>query len=783
MILLSEKTVFGDEQKYEEMLEGFVGIHRKSGVVTQGGKKIVLSTRPYQENGRTFVALEEICQLLGRTYKNEVKCLPNEFMKKAANGELHVALEDYLVRFLNVQVYTDNTTINSGMLIFGNRLFTPPENVNWHKRILVPPHDQDEPFVPPRLPNELQEFNDYLFYLRPKENDILAAYKKSMVKGKHPRLQSTEKDFERIRLEVAKSPLKKKWAMEIIKAADEILNKAPIVYELRDGIRLLYVSRQVLAHMYALGMAYQLTGKQIYAERAYQDLQAAATFPDWHPQHDIDVGEMAAGVAIGYDWMYHGFTKEQREVIEKGIYQNCFCPFAKAYETKRSPMGSTVIDQGNHTMISSSGIALAAMALLDVYPDEALWFLKNAVRGIESILYLFAHDGAYFEGPHYWELGMQYLAKMISSLQSVFQSDFTIGLSQGLSETADWLLHMSTPLGGIFNFSDSDEGKQYVPELFYLGNYYKKPGISAAVLEATNGELKNVEDKVLGLIWLRENNENKEQNSLSLDKYYREIDAVCMRSTWVGKKPTYAAIHAGITYDGCHAQLDGGTFVFDSMGVRWAIDLGYGPINHPCFWRGDQHGARWSLYRNRAESHNTIVVNPGMKPDHLVDSYAPVTRFESSAEGAMAVVNMTDLLRYDVRLAKRAVMLCEERKCLVVRDEISTFAESDVYWFMATRAEVEIQDNRAILSQDGQLLFLDFVANVPTVLEVANAGPLSETPHVEGDKAEVAKRIRIKAHGNGDIYITVKLSPADYRGNAVQVYDKMIQTWSFRNEM
>ena len=67
----------------------------------------------------------------------------------------------------------------------------------------------------------------------------------------------------------------------------------------------------MVEQMSMLGMAYQLTGDKKYADRAWLDLESVCTFPDWHPEHHIDVGGLAVGVAIGYDWMYDAFSDEQ----------------------------------------------------------------------------------------------------------------------------------------------------------------------------------------------------------------------------------------------------------------------------------------------------------------------------------------------------------------------------------------------------------------------------------------------------------------------------------------
>ena len=91
-------------------------------------------------------------------------------------------------------------------------------------------------------------------------------------------------------------------------AADASLNVAEkLTYELEDGVRLLYVSRRALSAVENMGFAYQMTGEQKYADGVIDVLMKVCgdAFPDWHPYHFLDTAEMAAAVAIGYDWCYN----------------------------------------------------------------------------------------------------------------------------------------------------------------------------------------------------------------------------------------------------------------------------------------------------------------------------------------------------------------------------------------------------------------------------------------------------------------------------------------------
>lgn len=90
---------------------------------------------------------------------------------------------------LKKSVYLDTTAISSGMVIISDEKFNPPENTD-----------------------KLQVLNVFLFYFRPTAKQIGEDYRKSPVKGQHPRVMSTAGDFARIR------------------------------YELRGGVRLMYVS-------------------------------------------------------------------------------------------------------------------------------------------------------------------------------------------------------------------------------------------------------------------------------------------------------------------------------------------------------------------------------------------------------------------------------------------------------------------------------------------------------------------------------------------------------------
>lgn len=64
-----------------------------------------------------------------------------------------------------------------------------------------------------------------------------------------------------------------------------------------------------------------MTGDDQFKERAEQEMLAAAAFPDWNPSHFLDVGEMTAALAIGYDWLYDALPPASRAIIRQAIVE------------------------------------------------------------------------------------------------------------------------------------------------------------------------------------------------------------------------------------------------------------------------------------------------------------------------------------------------------------------------------------------------------------------------------------------------------------------------------
>ena len=137
--------------------------------------------------------------------------------------------------------------------------------------------------------------------------------------GQHPRVLANNEDFARIRNLINTDDYMRVTYTRLYDYCVQQISKPVSVYNLPDGVRLLNISKEASQRIVWMAMVYQLSGERRFAERAIEELMAVCAFPDWHPKHYLDVGRMAYGVGIGYDWLYYELTASQRKTIETAV--------------------------------------------------------------------------------------------------------------------------------------------------------------------------------------------------------------------------------------------------------------------------------------------------------------------------------------------------------------------------------------------------------------------------------------------------------------------------------
>ena len=116
-----------------------------------------------------------------------------------------------------------------------------------------------------------------------------------------------------------------RFVAAILARARTDLGKPPLE-RILEGRRLLGVSREFIRRTLFWAFAWRITGEAVFLARSQREMLAVAAFPDWNPAHFLDVAEMTAGLAIGYDWLYAELspavcTTLRRALVDKGIVQ------------------------------------------------------------------------------------------------------------------------------------------------------------------------------------------------------------------------------------------------------------------------------------------------------------------------------------------------------------------------------------------------------------------------------------------------------------------------------
>ena len=120
----------------------------------------------------------------------------------------------------------------------------------------------------------------------------------------HPRIIMTKYDELALRFIMMEDPVAETLLKELKKDADKILNEKEIKYGMDENGNMLRTSQTYLKRIITLSLAYRLLEVDKYSDKAIDNMMHVASFPDWNPDHFLDVAEMTAALAIGYDWNF-----------------------------------------------------------------------------------------------------------------------------------------------------------------------------------------------------------------------------------------------------------------------------------------------------------------------------------------------------------------------------------------------------------------------------------------------------------------------------------------------
>ena len=525
--------------------------------------------------------------------------------------------------------------------------------------------------------------------------------------AQHPRLILKQGDIEAVRQKIEEDQALLIIHDVIERRTNDFLIAEPTKYRM-VGKRLLGRCRAVLERVFYSSYMYLVSGDEIYARRAEKEMLAAADFVSWNPSHFLDVGEMTTALAIGYDWLYDWLSPESRKIIEDAIIEKGLRTAGKKKWWSKT--------HNNWNQVCNGGLVMGALAVYERIPEEAQAIIAEALEGNPIAQKEYGPDGVYPEGYGYWEYGTWYEVMLIESLRTALNTSCDLEKAPGFLESAKFMNFMSTPTGATYNFSDCGNPSNMINPLLYwfaleTGDLSLVWQDRERILNEENFRGVNRQAPIAMLFASRCDTKDIKpiQDAVWTGKGSQPV--FLYRKGFASNEDTYLGVKGGSPKNS-HAHMDGGSFIYEWAGVRWAVELGsqdYHSLESKGIgiWKRGQNSQRWQVYRLNNYSHNTLTINDEL---HRYDGMATFTEVYDKKKYRGVEIDLSSLFN-DTKSVTRSITVDNSNKVTCIDKIESKEKKCSVQWNMTTFAKAEIIDNRTILlEQDGKKLLLRVVS-------------------------------------------------------------------------
>lgn len=601
-----------------------------------------------------------------------------------------------------------------------------------------------------------------LYFKTPTKEEILTAY--NGIKAEHPRLLVNNADLERMRKLAKTDKVYAKWVDFLIKKAEATIDTPYIKHYYTNDQTLLDEARGLEARLPMLSLAYQLSGNKAFADRAIGEMMHVLSFPDWGIAHTLDMAAIGFGVSVCYDWLYDLLTEEQRAEIEKALYIRHLQPMLEAFRTpttKWNLASHWIKDDSNWNSVCGSAAVLTSLAIFEKHQEDAAEVIASAYQSYGYVFCDFFPDGGYLEGLGYWDYCLRIFLPAMASANICLGTDFDYPKTAGLETTVDFPYY----LHGInaFGFHDSRNTPIDTYVAMYMAKRLNRP--EWGKLRTQSIERGTFSPTYQDILYYDSAYSSYNDVELVLDKYFRFAETGSIRSTWADKAGALVFFHGGEAKVG-HSQMDSGSLEMEMLGERWIWDLGTDELTYTT----GAVNSRYDVYRLRAEGNNALVINPSADGGQERDAFAFITDFETKERGSFAVMDITESYKDFVDSYKRGYMLADDRRSIVIQDEVTGKKPQRYFWSFNTKANMEIAEDgqSAILSQNDKKLKLTLKTDIPGAkITTMPSVPLETSPQIDNQARNVGvKKIVIDVDNVQSGTISLTFSPIDADANA-----------------
>jgi hypothetical protein len=233
------------------------------------------------------------------------------------------------------------------------------------------------------------------------------------------------------------------------------------------------------------------------------------------------------------------------------------------------------------------------------------------------------------------------------------------------------------------------------------------------------------------------------------------VPITIQRSSWNDDEALFVGLKGG-SPSSPHGHMDGGSFVMDTKGVRWAVDLGaerYHPIEARGIdlWNNRQDSQRWTIFRLGTSAHNVPMIDGCQQ---WVKGSAKVTAVKRDGAASEVTLNLSTLYTNAASVVRTGTMAADGRR-YVLRDAFAGARPgAAIRWAMMTRAEPTVDGDKVTLRQGGKTLTLTQCGAQKGAWSVAEAKGPNEWDSPNDGCRQLLFTVPATAEGAADIAVS-----------------------------
>jgi hypothetical protein len=266
---------------------------------------------------------------------------------------------------------------------------------------------------------------------------------------------------------------------------------------------------------------------------------------------------------------------------------------------------------------------------------------------------------------------------------------------------------MTGPTGLLFNYSDPFRNpcaqREPAAANCYFGLKFGRPGAFAA--EVARMDERHTFGRVAAFALFWSDGSAASASNPVLCRSLGGSNPVAILRTGLGPDDWYVGVKGGRPSSN-HGHMDGGSFVLDAGGVRWAYDLGCEPYNRieqmktVSLWSMSQESSRWSLLRLNTFGHNVPRIGDAQQS---VKGFAKfVNAVDSPAPSA--IIDLTSLYPA-AKKATRVATLSKDGKTFEVSDAFTGLKPgTEVHWQFVLKAKASAKGGNLSLTDGDHAL-------------------------------------------------------------------------------